>query len=119
MTQGPMFESQKVDRIIILVLTVALAIVCYIVFSGKPALIDGGVIELRSDSIRAENQRLSVQVIAYKKHIDSLNKHIDSLQALKPQITKKYERKYKEIDDKHVVSVVNEFSGIFANNNIK
>lgn len=104
--------------IVIIILSIALAIVSYIAFGKDEPVFDNTLVENQLKALKQENDSLMADA---NKHIEKETKFeakIDSLENLKPQIQYIYEKKYAQIDNANINSVVNDFKGIFADNNI-
>ena len=104
--------------IVIIVLSIALAIVSYIAFGKDSPEIDNTLIENQLKAYKQENDSLIADANKHKKNTIKYEAKIDSLEKLKPKIQYEYEKRYSQIDNANINSVVNDFKGIFADNNI-
>lgn len=104
--------------ITIIILSIALAIVSYIAFGKDSPEIDNTLIENQLKAYKQENDSLIADASKHLKNAIKYEAKIDSLEKLKPQIKLEYEKRYTQIDNANINSVVNDFKGIFADNNI-
>lgn len=104
--------------IVIIILSIALAIVSYIAFKGNYPEIDTTLMKSQLDALKQENDSLIKDSEHHKAKGIKFEAKIDSLEHLKPKIQYEYEKKYTQIDNANINGVVNDFKGIFADNNI-
>lgn len=104
--------------ITIIILSIALAIVSYIAFGKDAPVFDNTLVESQLKSLKQENDSLLTDAKMHQQKETKFEAKIDSLENLKPQIKYEYEKKYTQIDNANINGVVNDFKGIFADNNI-
>lgn len=104
--------------IVIIILSIALAIVSYIAFGKDEPVFDNTLVENQLKAYKQENDSLIADANKHREKETKFEAKIDSLENLKPIIITEYEKRYTKIDNANINSVVNDFKGIFADNNI-
>jgi chromosome segregation ATPase len=105
--------------IVIIILSIALAIVSYIAFKGNSPEIDTTSIKSQLDALKQENDSLISDSEHHRAREIKFEAKIDSLEHLKPKIEYVSEKKQKQIDASNVSGVVSDFNSVFTNSNIK
>jgi len=111
----------KIDskHIIIFILCVVIAVVSYVAYNPKhddsfEKYLGSQIKYLQDD----KDTLLKLNVLQQNK-INNYIIKIDSFEKLKPAIIKKYDKKYKDIDNFNSLLVTDEYNRIFSKNNIK
>ena len=81
--------------------------------------IEANTLKKKYDSLNLVIDSLSLKLIRILEQRELYENKIDSLQELKPKIVIKYVNKSNKIDESSVITIVNEFEGIFSKNSIK
>lgn len=100
--------------IIIIILSLAFAVVSWIAFKTEPVSQENDFIEAQINALQDENNRLHVQIMDLRVKSARSAELIDSLQSLKPKIVIKYEDKFKYIDGASANSIAVQFAVIFS-----
>lgn len=113
-----MTKSNK-KNIVIAILSVSLFIVSYIAFKSPSVVYDKDLIEKRIKELNDEKNALLKNIEKAEIENNSFKIKIDSLKKTRTTIIKKYEGKYKAIDNANNDELLIELQIVFATNDTK
>ena len=104
---------------IMIAMGIAIIALAYIAFKPGPPPYDSAYTEKQIKRLRAENDSLSKEIIAIEDINTKSQETIDSLEKVKSKIIIKYVEKISEIDAADCNTLIDEFSVIFSDCDIK
>lgn len=103
----------------IVIVTIVAIVFVYLYFKPTPVDFDQQLIQMRVDSLDAQNKRLISVVGNLTEENKAKATRINALENLKPQIEKVYVQKSNEIDNSNAIGVIVELNDVFTTERIR